>query len=129
MLDFLATMISNDIFGIRIGYGGVLDFFALLLPIFVGLTALLGYYDGKNRYKKVKTQFLSRKILLGCIYFVVAVLIPIVHFGSSMGTNIGLVIIEGALIFAAVTLAGMLGMIGRELNCHAVPRGHEIDSR
>lgn len=126
-LDFLVVILINPvIFNIKLGYGGVLDFLALILPIFVGLTALLGYFDGKLRYKKIKTKFLMRKLWLACIYFGVSIAIPIFDFTSGMGTNLTFVAIEGVLIFAAVILASILGMIGRELTCNAVPRGHEI---
>ena len=125
-LDFLVAIISPVILNIQLGYGGVLDFLALLLPFFVGLTALLGYFDGKKRYTKVTTKFLKQKIRLGCIYFAVSVAIPIFNFSSVMGSNLALVAIEGVLIFAAVVLTSMLGKIGGELTCHVVPRGHEI---
>ena len=127
VLDFLVVMVIKPvIFNIQLGYGGVLDFLALVLPFFVGLTALLGCLDGIYRYKKITTKFLKRKFWLGILYFAVSVVIPIVHFNSAMGSNVALVAIEGVLIFAAVILASMLGMIGRELTCNAVSRGHEI---
>jgi hypothetical protein len=127
VLDFLVVMVIKPvIFNIQLGYGGVLDFLTLLLPLFVGLTALSGYFDGKYRYKKITTMFLKRKLLLGIMYFAVSVVIPIVHFGSAMGSNVALVAFEGVLIFVAIVLALMLGRIGGELTCHAVPRGHEV---
>jgi len=121
VLDYLVAAIAPVIFNINLGYGGVLDFLALILPFFVGLTALLGYFDGKLRYKKVRSQFLVRKLWLACVYFGVSIVISIMNFTR-------LFVIEGILIVTAVILAMILGMIGRELTCNVVPRGHEIAS-
>ncbi|HME54572.1 MAG TPA: hypothetical protein VKM55_20335 [Candidatus Lokiarchaeia archaeon] len=123
---FVVTIINPNLFNIDLGYGGALDFLALILPIFVGLTALLGYFDGKLRYKKIKTKFLMRKLWLACIYFAVSIAIPIFNFTSGMGSNFTFKAIEGVLIVAAFLLAAVLGMIGKELTCNAVPRGREL---
>lgn len=124
-LDFIVSLFAPKIFGINLSHGGVLDFFAILLPIFVGLTALAGVFDGKTRYKKLHTQYLMRKLWLAIVYFAVAIVIPFVNYGATTG-NVAYVVIEFILIVVAVLLASMLGMIGKELMGHTVPRGHEL---
>jgi hypothetical protein len=77
--------------------------------------------DGKDRFRKLTTPYLQRKIILGSVLFVVSVLILLIHnLKSSDGL---IVLIEGLLIFSAFGLASYLGWIGAEMICPIVPVG------
>jgi hypothetical protein len=124
---FIMSFFAPVILGINIGYGGVLDLFVIMLPIFVVLTILAGIVDGKNRYNQVNTPYLKRKIIFGTSLLVIGIIIIIFHILSANGTNIFLVILEGILMFIALALNGMLSKIGGELICGIVPKGKVIN--
>ncbi len=126
---FFISIPFPSIFGVKLGYGGVLDFFVMLQPVFIGLTALAGLLDGKLRYKKYSTAFLRRKIILASIIAISTALVVIFHFNSAMGTSQIMVLLEGIMILVSLALAGMLGSIGGKLTCNVVPRGREAPEK
>ncbi len=128
-LVFFISLAFPTIFGISLGYGGVLDFFVILQPVFIGLTALAGLFDGKLRYKKYSTTFLKRKIYLAINISIATVLLLVFHFNTAMGTNQIMVILEAIVILASLALAGTLGLIGGKLTCNVVPRGREAPEK
>ncbi len=124
-LVFFISLPFPSIFGIWLGYGGVLDFFVILQPIFIALTACAGLFDGKLRYKKYSTTFLKRKIYLAISIAIATALVLVFHFNAAMGANLTMVILEGIMILISLALAGILGLIGGKLTCNVVPRGRE----
>ena len=129
LVFFVQWIFGNIIFGVTLGYGGVLDFFVIWQPIFTVLTFLTGLMDGKLRYKKFQTLYLRRKIFLGIGMFASALFVVIFHFTSATGTNIPVFVLEGVFIVVTLAFGGALGMIGGQLTCNVVPRGREIDTK
>ncbi len=125
LIVFVFSLILPDPLGSFLGYGGVLDFFVYLQPLFVVVTAVAGYMDAKWRYKTVKTKYLKLKILLGLLLLVLTLFILIFHLLSSHGTVVTFVFLEGVFIFLGFGVAGILGFFGGKLNCNVVPRGQE----
>jgi hypothetical protein len=123
---FMISLIWPNINGLQIGYGGILDFFAYSFPIFVFLTMILGIMDGKLRYKKLQTDFLRRKIILGSTLLVASISVVIFHYYADYGLNQTYVICEAIFILISLGAALMLGMIGAKLMGNIVPKGHEV---
>ncbi|MHA1207090.1 MAG: rubredoxin-like domain-containing protein [Candidatus Hodarchaeales archaeon] len=124
-LLFFLSFSTSEILGVPIGYGGVLELLVPLLPLLVTLGGITGMIDGKVRYRKLQTKFLIRKIIIGSVFFVVAVLLLIVHTLSNSGTDSLFVFLEATLLVASVVCATLLGLIGADLLGNIVPRGRE----
>ncbi|MHA2224135.1 MAG: hypothetical protein ACXAC8_02950 [Candidatus Hodarchaeales archaeon] len=121
---FLSTLIP-EILGIILGYKGILDLLVLLLPIFIVAGGATGLVDGKVRYRKLKTPYLYRKIILGSILFIISLIILIIHVFSNAGSDSLMVFIEALLLLLVAIIASYLGWIGSKLGCALVPRGKE----
>jgi hypothetical protein len=125
-LLFLLSFITPDLLGIPIGYGGILDLLVLILPLFVIAGGLTGLIDGKARYRKLKTPYLIRKIILGNSLLVISIIMLISHIFSNEGAELFMVVIEAICMLAAVIIASYIGWIGSKLGCAIVPKGTEI---
>ncbi|MFX0150545.1 MAG: hypothetical protein ACFFAJ_07205 [Candidatus Hodarchaeota archaeon] len=123
---FVLSFLTSDLLGIPIGYGGILDLLVLILPLFVIAGGLSGLIDGKTRYRKLKTPFLIRKIILGNSLLVISIIMLISHILSNEGVETFMVTIEAICMLAAVIIASYIGWIGSKLGCAIVPRGTEI---
>ncbi len=126
LVNLLSPTHSLVILGINLGYGGVLDFFVILEPIFVALTFVLGLFDGKMRYKKLQTPWLRYKTYLGAFAIVAAVLVLVFHFTSGAGSIVSLLALEGVGIFVLIGLGTILGLLGGKMVCPIVPRPSEM---
>jgi uncharacterized membrane protein len=126
VIILIINYINPNMGGINFGFGGVLDFIAITLPIAAVLTGIAGVIDGKLRYKKLKTPYLRRKIILGISMVLATILVMVFHLTSQDGNIVWLFVFESIFAFISVGLSLFLGMIGTELKCNIVPRGREL---
>jgi len=106
-----------------------LDFFIRLLPIFVVAAGVTGLLDGKMRFRKLRTHFLTIKMILGAILFVVAILALAAHLASGGVITTNFLSLEAVVILASALLAAILGRIGAKLTCPIVPRSRELGKK
>jgi hypothetical protein len=115
VLLFILIQFVDNLLGVPIK--GILDLQITFLPLLIISGGLTGLIDGKIRFRKIRTPYLQRKIILGSLLFIISLMIFILHnFDASM-------IIEGVLILLAFLIASYLGWIGAELICPIVPMG------
>lgn len=117
-LLFFLLLFIDELLGVPIQ--GILDLQITLLPLLIASGGITGLIDGKIRFRKIKTPYLLRKIVLGCILLVTSVFLLILHI-ISQGSSF--LLIEALLISLAFILASYLGWIGAELICPIVPMG------
>jgi rubredoxin len=93
---------------------GTILILSFLLPFFTVLAIFSGIIDGKTRFKKLKTILLIRKIIIGTIFLILAILLIL--------TGISYGIVEIKLVFMLLLSLGclicgtLLGLIGKTLN-------------
>jgi uncharacterized membrane protein len=126
VIVLIIDYINPNVGGINFGFGGVLDFLAILLPIATVLTGIAGVIDGKLRYKKLKTPYLRLKVILGSSMLLVTILVLVFNFTSQDGNIMVLFVFESIFAFISVGLALFLGLIGTQLMGNIVPRGREL---
>ncbi|MFX0123383.1 MAG: hypothetical protein ACFFAE_07060 [Candidatus Hodarchaeota archaeon] len=118
-LLFFLLLFIDDLLGVPIQ--GILDLQITFLPLLIVSGGVTGLIDGKVRFRKIKTPYLLRKIILGCILLVISVILLLLHTISQ--GNATFILIEGVLISVAFIIASYLGWIGAELICPIVPMG------
>jgi hypothetical protein len=118
-LLYVLLLFSDTLLGVPIQ--GIYDLQVTFLPLLIAGGGVTGLIDGKIRFKKIKTPYLLRKIVLGCILLAISVILFFLHVISQGATTF--LLIEGLLISAAFILASYLGWIGAELICPIVPMG------
>lgn len=118
-LLFVLLLFTDKLLGVPIQ--GIFDLQITFLPLLIASGGITGLIDGKIRFRKIKTPYLLRKIVFGCILLVTSVILFFVHV-INQGDNT-FFLIEGLLIFVAFILASYLGWIGAELICPIVPMG------
>lgn len=92
----------------------------LLVPIMVIIAGIMGFVDGKVRFRKVKnSMILRRKILYASILFVVVTAIAVIIwvFGFSMVVNA----VAAVLAAIALGLIIVLALLGTSINEAAFP--------
>ncbi|MHA2245120.1 MAG: hypothetical protein ACXADY_09135 [Candidatus Hodarchaeales archaeon] len=118
-LLFFLLLFVDELLGVPIQ--GILDLQITFLPLLIASGGITGLIDGKIRFRKIKTPYLLRKIVLGCILLVTSVILLILHIISQGDASF--LLIEVLLISLAFVLASYLGWIGAELICPIVPMG------
>jgi hypothetical protein len=118
-LLFFLLIFVDELLGVPLQ--GILDLQITLLPLLIASGGITGLIDGKIRFRKIKTPYLMRKIVLGCILLVTSVILLILHIISQ--DDAIFLLIEALLISLAFILASYLGWIGAELICPIVPMG------
>ncbi len=108
--DILALFVRGDLYptivaGIQIN--------TVFLPLGVIASIAVGLYDGKLRFKSVKTPVLKIKMKLGILYTVLSVIAAIIVLTMPLTTGVILVLI--VLTFASMILAIVLGKMGSRL--------------
>jgi len=94
---------------------------ALLLPVFVIIAGILGYNDGKVRFRKIKiSKILKAKILYAGIFFVVAAVLAAAIWTEGFDTGISTALII-VLAAGTITLSVILGLLGVSINKAAFP--------
>ncbi|MHA2296315.1 MAG: hypothetical protein ACXAEU_16455 [Candidatus Hodarchaeales archaeon] len=121
---FLISLVIPEFLGID--FKMVLDFFVLLLPLFVIAGGVTGAIDGKVRYRKIRTPYLKLKLVMAISFIPVSALLLIVHFGNPTRVDSTLLLLELILIMISMAIASILGWYGAKLVCPIVPRGTEI---
>ncbi|MFX0064270.1 MAG: hypothetical protein ACFFC7_19020 [Candidatus Hermodarchaeota archaeon] len=106
---------------ITFGYGGVLDFFVLVMPLVVAVAGVFGLVDSKVRYKTYNTPYIKLKIVLGVAILVVSIVNLLVHSLAS-GGDLLFQGIEAVLLVLAAILAALLGWFGAKLYGPVVPK-------
>jgi len=122
---FILQLMTPSLLGINIRDSELLDFFVYFLPIFVVLGGITGILDGKTRYRKLRTPYLSLKIILEIILLVVSLIILVTHIASDGGSKDAYVAIEAIAIVSAAIVVGVLGLFSSKLIRAIVPRGVE----
>ncbi len=118
-LLFFLLLFVDELLGVRIQ--GILDLQITFLPLLIVSGGITGLIDGKMRFRKIKTPYLLRKIVLGCCLLATTVILLILHI-ISQGDD-SFLLIEALLILLAFILSSYLGWIGAELICPIVPMG------
>ena len=92
----------------------------ILLPFTVLGAIGSGLFDGKIRYKKLKTPLLIRKIILGSTFFVISAVgfVITVALGADHASYLALMLIISG---AGFICSSFLGIIGSRLRCAAFP--------
>lgn len=118
-LLFFLLLFVDEVLGVPIQ--GIFDLQITFLPLLIVSGGITGLIDGKIRFRKIKTPYLLRKIVLGGILLVTSVILLILHIISQGDASF--LLIEALLISLAFILASYLGWIGAELICPIVPMG------
>ncbi|MFX0013000.1 MAG: hypothetical protein ACFFB2_04165 [Promethearchaeota archaeon] len=116
---FFFLLFSDNLLGVPIQ--GILDLQITFLPLLITSGGITGLIDGKVRFRKIKTPFLLRKIVLGCTLLVTSIFLLLIHIINQSDTSF--LLIEACLILLTFILASYLGWIGAELICPIVPIG------
>jgi rubredoxin len=106
----ILSLITDAGWGIKFLYS--IEIITYLLPLTVIATIITGMIDGKNRFKKLGTPAIKKKIILGTILLVITSIMPCLIF--SMGIKEALFPIMGLSIIAMVNEA-LLSKIGIKL--------------
>jgi uncharacterized membrane protein len=123
---FFLSLIREEIFGIELGHGALLDFFVFIEPLCTIFTLIVGIIDGKLRYKKLNTQFLKMKIILGILIVIDSIFILVFHRLYSTSQMSNYLLLEGIFIVIGTITTSMLGLIGSKLVGNLVPQGHIV---
>ncbi len=104
------SLLTDASWGIKFLYS--VELITYLLPLTVLVTILSGMIDGKNRFKKLGTPALKKKIILGTILLIITSIMPYLVF--SMGIKDALFPIIG-LSLIAIANEALLSKIGIKL--------------
>ncbi|MFX1254826.1 MAG: hypothetical protein ACFFCZ_24655 [Promethearchaeota archaeon] len=121
---FIVSFIIPEInlgWPVTLGYGGVLDFFVLIMPLVVVIAGILGLVDSKVRYKKYNTPYIKLKIVLGVSVLVVSIVNLLIH-GLASGGDLLFQGIEAVLLVLTAILVALLGWFGAKLHGPVVPK-------
>lgn len=94
---------------------------SILLPITTFGGIVSGIIDGKMRYKRVDTILLKRKMLVGSIFLVLAVVMAVIAFLPSFRTGAGMQILYLVLNIGAFLCSMFLGIWGSALFMAVMP--------
>jgi len=111
LLSLVAFIAPADL---QILIASTMKVLAVLLPFFLIGAIITGLVDGNLRFRRVNTQLLTKKIVLGLIFFVVAVVMAFLALHGPLlmpGTHIFFTLL--ALI--ASLCGALLGLIGGTL--------------
>jgi len=122
---YVLSFLSPVKFGIDFQNPAILDFFLFFFPVFVLAGGLTGIMDGKVRFRKLKTPFLKRKMILATSLLIVSIMVFILHFAFEGGTKTDYSMLELLFLVLGVILASLLGWFGSKLVCPIVPKGME----
>ena len=125
LLLFFLSLLIPDLFGVPIGYNGMLDLLVIIIPFLVIAGGATGIADAKMRYRKLQTKLIRQKIVLGSIFFIVSIFLVISHVLSNDGTESVFVLLEAILLIASGVCTSILGWFGADLVGKIVPRGRE----
>jgi len=106
----LLSLISTADWGIKFLY--TVEIITYLLPLSVMATMLTGMFDGKNRFKKLGTPALKKKIILASVLLALTSVMPFMVY--SMGIKDALFPLIG-LSFITLANETMLSKIGIKL--------------
>lgn len=106
----ILSLITDAGWGIKFLYS--IEILAYLLPLTVIATIVTGMVDGKNRFKKLSTPALKKKIILGLILLITTSMMPYLVF--SMGIKDALFPLMGLSLIAMGNEA-MLSKLGIKL--------------
>jgi NADH:ubiquinone oxidoreductase subunit 6 (subunit J) len=106
----ILSLITDAGWGIKFLYS--VEIITYLLPLSVLSALFSGMLDGKNRFKKLSTPALKKKIILACILLVITSVMPYLVY--SMGIKEALFPVIGLSILALGNEA-MLSKIGIRL--------------
>ncbi|UCG03862.1 MAG: hypothetical protein JSW11_07725 [Candidatus Heimdallarchaeota archaeon] len=116
---FFLMLFTDELLGVSIQ--GIFDLQITFLPLLIAFGGITGLIDGKIRFRKIKTPYLLRKIVLGCVLLAISIILLLFHIISQ--GEVTFLLIEGILISVAFIIASYLGWIGAELICPIVPMG------
>jgi len=93
----------------------IANFISLLLPFTVIAAIISGIVDGKARFKRINTSALLKKIIIGCIFLIVSVIIFLIVILSAPESlkKIYLLILSIVCLGCSV----LLGTTGKKLMC------------
>jgi hypothetical protein len=93
----------------------------LLIPVLAIITAVVGFIDGKIRFRKIKnSKILQRKILYAVILFIVSVALAVIVWISGLDTII-FTSVAALLAAIAVGLIAVLALLGTSIKEAAFP--------
>jgi len=104
------SLVTDAGWGIKFLYS--VEIITYLLPLSVAATILTGMIDGKNRFKKLSTPALKKKILLASALFIITSAMPYLIY--SMGIKEALLPLMGLSMIAMANEA-VLSKIGIKL--------------
>lgn len=94
---------------------------SVLLPLTVAAGIVSGLVDGTFRFKRLDTIYLKRKIALGSIFLVLAVVMAFLAFRPAFPTGIGIELGYLALNVGAFLCSMFLGLWGAALTQAVMP--------
>lgn len=98
----------------------VFEILALILPVTLAAAFFSGILDGKARFKKVAAPALRKKILIGCLFFIVSVALAVFTLTLPPGSQIetfSLVVSSACCMLCAIPL----GLMGSSLSIAKLP--------
>jgi hypothetical protein len=94
---------------------------ALLLPVSVIIAGILGYNDGKIRFRKIGiSKILKAKILYASVFFVIAAVLAATVWAEGF-KNAVLTALIIVLAAGTITMSVILGLLGASVNEAAFP--------
>ena len=112
LIPFFAvlSLVTDASWGIKFLY--TVEIVTYLLPLSVLAAALTGMFDGKNRFKKLNTPALKKKIILASVLLIITTAMPCLVF--TMGIKEALFPLMGLSVIALANEA-LLSKIGIKL--------------
>lgn len=90
-----------------------------LYPFTVVLAFISGLFDGKVRFKRVKTPILKQKIIIGSVFIGMSILVAILT--RYWPNNLIITVLLFLLLVGTLICAAFLGKKGASLLCSALP--------
>lgn len=110
----LSLLISLNIFKEPTVFANIRDMIIWVLPFTALLAAAAGLYDGKLRFKRIKTPYLKKKLILALIFIFFSVSVLVIQEFFTLDKSVYNVLVL-VFSFAISGFAVLLGFIGGKL--------------
>jgi len=94
--------------------GATVKILCLLLPFTIAISFAAGLFDGKLRFRKVRTPLLIRKMVIGTVFFIIGCALFACAAGAPADAPLRFLLIA-ALAIPGLACAAILGKIGTSL--------------
>jgi len=106
-LQFASAKIQGDLIS-------TIQVLSCLLPFFAVGAMATGFMDGKLRFRKVTTPMLKKKIILGLVFFIIAIVMAVLALSGQLLTSPTHIVYFIVAVTASL-YGSLLGIIGGKL--------------